>query len=492
MDLRRTLASWALSRPHVLVVDAPGSRALRWQIEAELHRRRWPVAISPADADLLLVVGEPGPRLAAALEVLWSQVPGPRHRQDVRSSEDLGAQLESALTSLLQSPEGVPHEDPQMLLHGHDQHAAHSQHAHNGEHQEHGEPESGGHADHADHGGPGEAEGDADQDEHATMEHDDHGEHGGHAMPADPGGHAAHGMHDAAAVTEEQHQGHDGHGDHHGHVGHDAPAADAHREHAVHEHIEHDLHDEHADHQAHEPAGPGAHDGHAADEPASHDDHAGHGGHGDHHMHHGGVVAGLAMASTAPDRDGLELDALRVSLGPMLPGWPTGLMVAGSLQGDVLTGTDVSWLDEAPGDLGQVPASAAALDSLARFLLVAGWPTAARRARAARDDLVSPEDAVRERGRRTAAALARTVRRSRTLRWSVRGIGASADGSEVLDRVLRWTDAATGGETVPDALGLEELSGLVEGQELATVRLIVASVDLASAPAHAHHGMHHA
>jgi hypothetical protein len=42
----------------------------------------------------------------------------------------------------------------------------------------------------------------------------------------------------------------------------------------------------------------------------------------DHHMHHGGSVAGLPMADTGPDRDGLQLDVLdRVRGGAT---WPQG------------------------------------------------------------------------------------------------------------------------------------------------------------------------
>ncbi|PZF86063.1 hypothetical protein C1I92_02460 [Jiangella anatolica] len=210
-------------------------------------------------------------------------------------------------------------------------------------------------------------------------------------------------------------------------------------------------------------------------------------------MHHGGEIAGLAMASTAPDRDGLELDALRVSLGPVLPGWPTGLVLTGSLQGDVLTGVEVSWLDQPAAGPSQVPASVAALDSLARFLVVAGWPVAARRARAARDALMAADEATVQRGRDAATPLARMVRRSRTLRWSVRGIGATGDG-DVLDRAYRWCDAAAGAHThtSPNAVGLHDLAALVDGQELAAVRLIVASFDIEAAPAPAHHGMSHA
>lgn len=358
IDLKRRLARWTLARPHVLLVDAPGTRRLRWQVEAELDRRHWPVALSPADTDLLLVLGEPGPQLAQAVDVLWSQTTRPRHRYDVRSGDDVARQLDSAAAALVAGATtlGPPPATARDLLEG--------------------------------------------------------------------GG---------------------------------APGMEA-------------AHDEHA--------GP--------DGPAGHDP----GGHEGHHMDHGGDVAGLAMADTAPDRDGLTLDALRVSLGPVLPAWPTGLVVRGSLQGDVLTGVELSWADAATG--GTEPAAAAevlALDHLAQLLVVAGWPSAARRARAARSALLSDEPGRAARGRHEAAALTRRVRSSRTLAWSVRGLGqvpgsapdGDQAGADVLARVHRWCAAAAVETTAEPAVSGRSPDGaaeLLEGAELAAVRLIVASLVL--------------
>ena len=50
----------------------------------------------------------------------------------------------------------------------------------------------------------------------------------------------------------------------------------------------------------------------------------------------GGVPYGRPMAETAPDRDGLRLDRLDVRIGPFFPPFPTGLVLAVGLQGDVL------------------------------------------------------------------------------------------------------------------------------------------------------------
>ncbi|WP_211435209.1 hypothetical protein, partial [Blastococcus sp. DSM 46786] len=222
-------------------------------------------------------------------------------------------------------------------------------------------------------------------------------------------------------------------------------------------------------------------------------DHEGmdHGG-GHEGMDHGGEVAGLPMASTGPDRDGLELDVLKVALGPVLPGWPTGLVLRADLQGDVLTSAELAWLDAgtAPPAQQQSDSQRAALDRLARFLDVAGWPTAARDARRARDGVA--EGANREEMQRLAEAVARRVSRSRTLAWTAGGIGRRGSGGDALDRVRRWCDMASG-QPVEDlpAMSLDGVAALVEGAEIGSARLIVASLDLSpvsavSAPEHLH------
>ncbi|WP_233492593.1 hypothetical protein [Blastococcus sp. TF02A-30] len=212
----------------------------------------------------------------------------------------------------------------------------------------------------------------------------------------------------------------------------------------------------------------------------------------DHGMHHGGEVAGLPMAMTGPDRDGLELDVLKVALGPVLPGWPTGLVLRAELQGDVLTSAELTWLDAGilPAAQQQSDSQGAALDRLARFLDVAGWPTAARDARRARDGVA--EGADRDEAQRLAKAVARRVSRSRTLAWTAGGIGRRGSGGDALDRVRRWCDMASG-QPVEDlpAMSLDEVAALVEGAEVGSARLLVASLDLSpvsavSAPEHLH------
>lgn len=373
MDLRQRLSRWALARPSVLMVDPPGTGLLRWRVEAELDRRGWSVARSPADADLLLVLAEPGPELASAVDVLWSQIPLPRRRADVGDGDDVGTVLDGARVALADLPRqaSADTEGPTALLNGV-------------------------------------------QDSH----------------------------------HQDGEQSEDGDGQHEGHE------------------------------QGHE---------------------------------HGHDVDGLPMAGTAPDRDGLELDSVRVSLGPLLPVWPTGLVVDGYLQGDVLTGVDISWSDGAPLlDRDEDPApETVALDRLARFLDVAGWPALAVRARRARDGLLSGShsdvDVDADAARHLAHMVADRVRRSATLRWSVSGI----DG--VLDRVYGWCDIVSPDVPLPSGgtdhtsaeldsstrVQLDELAARLDGAELAAVRLIVASLDVggptlpARAPAGDEHGGKH-
>lgn len=216
---------------------------------------------------------------------------------------------------------------------------------------------------------------------------------------------------------------------------------------------------------------------------------AGHEGmdHGGGHegMDHGGDVAGLPMAMTGPDRDGLELDILKVALGPVQPGWPTALVLRADLQGDVLTSAELSWLDAdtLPAAEPHPDSQRAALDRLAHFLDVAGWPTAARDARRARDGLSAEDTDQRALAQRLAAAVARKVYRSRTLAWTAGGVGRTTlghePGTDVLDRVRRWCDAASGqpGEE-PAVASLDEAAAVVEGTEIGSARLLVASLDL--------------
>ncbi|MEV0001694.1 hypothetical protein AB0H28_05325 [Micromonospora sp. NPDC050980] len=94
------LARWAARRPHPLVVAAPGATVARLAVEAHADRGGWPLAPSPADADLLVVVGEPGSELAAAVERVWAQFPGPRARARVTDPAGAASALHAAVARL--------------------------------------------------------------------------------------------------------------------------------------------------------------------------------------------------------------------------------------------------------------------------------------------------------------------------------------------------------------------------------------------------------
>ncbi|MGW8437911.1 hypothetical protein ACWGKS_22420 [Nocardiopsis sp. NPDC055879] len=222
------------------------------------------------------------------------------------------------------------------------------------------------------------------------------------------------------------------------------------------------------------------------------------------------MPGGIPMADRGEDRDGLKLDQLHIALGPALPDWPTGLSLRLTLQGDVVQEAETSIVGEAPATVpfwSSPPSGADAspdrasfraarvLDSLQRLLAVSGWSTAAT-GRRLRDALLEGGGSTGD-ARREALRWLRRVRRSRMLRWSTDGLGRVTDVApqalrgDATDRWSRWLD------TVEEALGepgrrsgssnalrvetahatLELLPSLVVGQELAAVRLIVASLD---------------
>jgi hypothetical protein len=210
------------------------------------------------------------------------------------------------------------------------------------------------------------------------------------------------------------------------------------------------------------------------------------------------MVAGLPMAELGADRDGLTLDRLHVPLGPLLPDWPAGLVVRVTLQGDVIQEASAEVLDVGLAKPFEWPSPAAReLDGLARFLGVAGWPSAAGQARRLRDAVLAGDQVEAE-----AAALLRRIRRSRTLRWLIRGIPAGATGlAALLAARLAAIEAALPAVPRPEvadstpeprhggfapvepeyghhaAAGLAGLAELLVGTELAAARLIVAAVD---------------
>ncbi|MFZ3495855.1 hypothetical protein ACODT5_21985 [Streptomyces sp. 5.8] len=430
MELKARLLRAATARPGVLLAVRPGATRERLAVEAELARRGWPCVATPAAANLLVVVGEPGLEPDDWAERLWLGVPAPRARVTVTEAAQVAAGLDEGHAAVTEAV-GPP---------------AHS---------------------------AGKAE------EARGSNHD--GEH------------------------HEHHEGQDAEPD-------SGPSA----------HEGHDAHD----------GGQGTSGSAGAAQHGEHGEHDGHGMHGGHDM---GVVAGLPMAARADDRDGLRLDRLHVPFGPALPDWPIGLVLRLELQGDVVQRAAVeraaapasslppfwnepwlrSWAGEhvAHGEAAR-RLCAAHLDSLGRFLAVAGWGDAAVGARYRRD--LALAGGPRRELRSLVSPLIRRIRRSWTLRWLTAGLGvlsaeqahrmgvtgpALVAGGDVHSRVLVWLDeiersavdldaperlstaALTGprgrvdGAQPPSQALLDALPDLLEGTEFACARLIVASLD---------------
>ncbi|MFE6612033.1 hypothetical protein [Amycolatopsis sp. NPDC057786] len=209
-----------------------------------------------------------------------------------------------------------------------------------------------------------------------------------------------------------------------------------------------------------------------------------HGGHAGHDMSGMEMPGGIPMADRAPDRDELKLDQLTVPLGPGLPAWPSGLLVRAKLQGDVIQEAAVEVLGDPPSETEPFWASAnrqsaRRLDSCSRLLTVAGWEDAAITAARLRDDILAGKDVQSD-----VTRWARRVRRSRTLRWSLSGVGVldgpkwtdSTAAGDAYDRLMQWLSPVAAEDDDPAAL-LDALPRLLTGAEVATARLIVASLD---------------
>lgn len=369
MGLSDAIARRAGGQAHALVVEVPGLWRVRAAAERAVLARGWHLALSPADADVLVVCGEPGPRLAAAIEAVWQQMPGPRVRIHVREYDDVAARLDEAYTGLLDT-----------AGHRHDAH-------------------------------------------HRPTVSD---------LPAD-----------RAEDTGRDREAHDGAGD----------------------------------------------------------DGAGHGGHGDMEM----LPGGIPLAGGAEDRDGLEMDVLDLRLGPVLPHWPAGLVLRCSLHGDVITEAEAELVDGSRPPDPRPASLALRIDHIASLLALAGWDGAAAEARRVRDATLGYH-----RVRAAAVSLdrlRRKVRGSRLLRRSLRGVGplseeyvhrhglpAVATG-DTYDRLIGMLDrtadppgahpagcAADRGTDHQARLAPNYSTGhvatLVTGLDLATARLVVASLDI--------------
>ncbi|MGY2078475.1 hypothetical protein [Modestobacter sp. SYSU DS0657] len=383
----------ATRRAAVLVTEVPGWAATRCAVEREVRSRGWRPALSPADADLLVVCGRPGPRLAAAVEHVWTQLPGPRARAAVTDPASAAAALDAALAEL--ADDGAQRRDA---------------------------------ADRPAEPAPGTGASELVPGERGN---DHTGEPAGFDDPG-PGG--------------------DGHETDGGHGGMD---------HGDMDHGDMDHGD--MDH---------------GDMDHSGMDHSDHGDmdHGDMDMPMpGGIgLAGAGGDDQLTDPDGLDLDVLHLPLGPVLPHWPAGLLLHTTLQGDLVVAAipEVLPADGAPPlgqDVHRSPAGR--WDAVATLLALTGWTDAAVRAARLRDAALDGGPDQQEADR-----LTRRIRRSRLLRAALRGLGELPEG-DAHDRLLHWLDGTTSAR--PTTLG--DVADLVTGLDLASARLVVASLDLDTA-----------
>jgi len=309
MGLSRRLAAHAVRGATVLLVEAPGCWQVRAGVERAVLERGWSLAMSPADADALVVCGRPGERLTAAVEAVWQQMPGPRARADVADADVVGA-LDGVEAALLD--QDGQRADARMR-----------------------QQEPSAHRD--DSGDTGDTDtGDTDTGDTDTGDTDTGDTDTGDTDTGDM---------DMAPDGIDLAGGFDG------------------------------------------------------------------------------------------DRDGLEMDVLHISLGPVLPAWPAGVVLRATLSGDVLVNAEVELLDDAlpavegPGrvaradcDCGKPEVRASrGCDRAAALLGLAGAHDLAAGLLCVRDDLLAsaaPQQVCPQLER-----LTRTVGRSRLLRWSLRGLG---------------------------------------------------------------------
>lgn len=75
---------------HLLLVEVPGNGAARIGVEAAAAAAGNVLGIHPAESDVLLVCGTPGPELHAVIDRVWDQMPYPKHRAMLTSLEEIG------------------------------------------------------------------------------------------------------------------------------------------------------------------------------------------------------------------------------------------------------------------------------------------------------------------------------------------------------------------------------------------------------------------
>jgi hypothetical protein len=100
VDVTGLLLRAGATRPHVMIAAMPGATDVRLTAEEQLRRRGWPAALTPADADVLVVAGTAAPDIAQAVEAAWAAVPAPRVRIRATRPDDVAPALDAAQAEL--------------------------------------------------------------------------------------------------------------------------------------------------------------------------------------------------------------------------------------------------------------------------------------------------------------------------------------------------------------------------------------------------------
>ena len=168
MGLTGVLLRAGATRPHVLAVTMPGATAVRLAAEDYLRRRGWPAALTPADADILLICGTPVPPMAAAVADTWQAMPAPRAQATAARPAEVAGALEEARVRLADADSqrtlALVGARRALLRHGGRTGQAGQEHA------------SGGHHDEMDHGEMAHGDHDAMGGHHGEMGYGDPGE----------------------------------------------------------------------------------------------------------------------------------------------------------------------------------------------------------------------------------------------------------------------------------------------------------------------------
>lgn len=85
---------------HVLLVEVPGNSDVRMGVEAAIAAAGHVLAVHPAESDVLLVCGTPGPELRTVIDRVWDQMPYPKHRVTVTDPHEVGTVLTASQEAL--------------------------------------------------------------------------------------------------------------------------------------------------------------------------------------------------------------------------------------------------------------------------------------------------------------------------------------------------------------------------------------------------------